>query len=52
MEKANFLYFEGEVPKGINLIMFWDSSVTFNCKNWKKKKEGAFLSSKPFNASK
>ena len=30
MENANFLYFEVEAPKGINLIMFRESSMTFS----------------------
>ena len=36
MEKADFLYFEVEAPNMINLIMFWDRSVTFSAKIRKK----------------
>ena len=32
MEKADFLYFEVEAPKRINLIMFMDISMTFSAK--------------------
>ena len=34
--KAYFLYFEVEAPKGINLVMFRDSNVTFSAKIRKK----------------
>ena len=50
MEKADFLYFEVEDLSGINLIMFWDSSVTCSAKI--RKNLGVFLSNTPFNASK
>ena len=30
MEKKEFLYLDVKAPKGINLIMFRDSSVTFS----------------------
>ena len=36
MWKADFLYFEVKAPKGINLIMFGDSSVIFSAKIRKK----------------
>ena len=32
MEKADFLYFEVEDPKGTDLIMFRESSMTFSAK--------------------
>ena len=32
MEKADFLYFDIEAANETNLIMFWDSSVTFSAK--------------------
>ena len=38
MGKADFLYIEVENPKGINLIMFRDSSVTFTAKIIQKEK--------------
>ena len=50
MEKADFLYFEVEAPKGIILIMFTDRSITISAKI--RKNLGAYLSNKPFNASK
>ena len=47
MEKADF-YFEVEEPKGINLIMFRDSYVTFSAKV--REKKDAFLKNNPFDA--
>ena len=47
MGKADFLYFEVEAAKGINLIMFRNSSLTFSAKI-RKKKLGAFFNNKPF----
>ena len=49
MGKADFLYFEVEAPKGINLIMFWNEAWHFLQKS--EKNHGAFLSNKPFYAS-
>ena len=37
MGKASFLYFEVETPKGINLIMFRNSNLTFSAKSEKNR---------------
>ena len=49
MEKADFLYFEVEDPKGINLIMFRGSHVTFSAKM--RLKICAFLNNNHFKGS-
>ena len=43
MGKADFLYVEVEAPKGIILIMFSDSSLTFSAKIRKKLKGLAMI---------
>ena len=44
MEKSDFLYFNVEAPKGINLIMFSDGSMVFSAEmKFKKKKSSEFF---------